>query len=152
VLSLEEISDRLELQQLLVNYSTAIDTRRFDDLDRVFTADAYIDYRAMGGIDGSFPEVKAWLAEVLPNFPAYSHLIGNFDVAITGAVLRALVRRRVRPHTRRLADDPARRDQALRPGRLSGIFLRGAWSGTMVGCLLRDTVRFARCAVQRSHT
>jgi SnoaL-like domain len=84
VLSLEEISDRLELQQLLVNYSTAIDTRRFDDLDRVFTADAYIDYRAMGGIDGSFPEVKAWLAEVLPNFPAYSHLIGNFDVAITG--------------------------------------------------------------------
>ena len=84
MLSLEEISDRLELQQLLVNYSTAIDTRRFDDLDRVFTADAYIDYRAMGGIDGSFPEVKAWLAEVLPNFPAYSHLIGNFDVAITG--------------------------------------------------------------------
>ncbi|MDX1889181.1 nuclear transport factor 2 family protein [Mycolicibacterium sp. 050158] len=84
MLSLEEISDRLELQQLLVNYSTAIDTRRFDDLDRVFTADAYIDYRAMGGIDGSFPEVKAWLAEVLPHFPAYSHLIGNFDVAITG--------------------------------------------------------------------
>ena len=46
----------------------------------MFTPDAYIDYRAMGGIDGQFPEVKAWLAEVLPNFPAYSHLIGNFDV------------------------------------------------------------------------
>ena len=80
VLSLEEISDRLEIQQLLVDYSTAIDTRRFDDLDRVFTPDAYIDYRAMGGIDGQFPDVKKWLAEVLPNFPAYSHLIGNFDV------------------------------------------------------------------------
>jgi hypothetical protein len=83
VLSLEEISDRLEIQQLLVAYSTAIDTRRFDDLDLVFTPDAYIDYRALGGIDGKFPEVKAWLAEVLPNFPAYSHLLGNFDVRIT---------------------------------------------------------------------
>ncbi|MDR3662709.1 MAG: nuclear transport factor 2 family protein [Mycobacterium sp.] len=84
MLSLEEISDRLEIQQLLVAYSTAIDTRQFDDLARVFTPDAYIDYRAMGGIDGHFPEVKAWLAQVLPNFPAYSHMLGNFDVTITG--------------------------------------------------------------------
>jgi hypothetical protein len=84
MLSLEEISDRLEIQDLLVAYSTAIDTRRFDDLDRVFTPDAYIDYREMGGIDGRFPEVKAWLAEVLPNFPAYSHMLGNFDVRIDG--------------------------------------------------------------------
>ena len=83
VLSLEEISDRLEIQQLLVAYSTAIDTRRFDDLDQVFTSDAYIDYRAMGGIDGQFPDVKKWLSEILPNFPAYSHLIGNFDVRVT---------------------------------------------------------------------
>lgn len=84
MLSLEEISDRLEIQQLLVAYSTAIDNRRFDDLDQVFTADAYIDYRAMGGVDGHFPEVKAWLSQVLPNFPAYAHMLGNFDVRITG--------------------------------------------------------------------
>jgi hypothetical protein len=84
MLSLEEISDRLEIQELLVAYSTAIDTRRFDDLDRVFTPDAYIDYREMCGIDGRFPEVKAWLANVLPNFPAYAHMLGNFDVRIDG--------------------------------------------------------------------
>ncbi|MBP2453184.1 hypothetical protein JOF57_003097 [Mycolicibacterium lutetiense] len=84
MLSLAEISDRLEIQQLLIDYSTAIDRRLFDDLDAVFTADAYIDYRAMGGIDGQYPEVKAWLAEVLPNFPAYAHMLGNFDVRIEG--------------------------------------------------------------------
>jgi hypothetical protein len=44
MLSLEKISDRLEIQQLLVAYSTAIDQRRFDDLDKVFTQDAYIDF------------------------------------------------------------------------------------------------------------
>ena len=49
MLSLEEISDRLEIQQLLVDYSTAIDQRRFDDLDNVFTPDAYIELQAGEG-------------------------------------------------------------------------------------------------------
>jgi len=84
VLSLAEISDRLEIQQLLVDYASAIDQRRFDDLDRVFTPDAYIDYRVSGGVDGHYPEVKAWLGEVLPNFPAYSHMLGNFDIRVDG--------------------------------------------------------------------
>ena len=84
MLSMEEISDRLEIQQLLIDYSTAIDRRRFDDLDRVFTPDAYIDYTVFGGIAGSYPEVKAWLAEVLPNFPVYAHMLGNVDVRIDG--------------------------------------------------------------------
>jgi hypothetical protein len=74
----------LEIQQLLINYSTAIDQRRFDDLDDVFTSDAYIDYRAMGGIDGAYPDVKAWLQQVLPNFPAYAHMLGNFAVTLDG--------------------------------------------------------------------
>ena len=84
MLSLEEISDRFEIQQLMIDYSNAIDQKQFDNLDRVFTPDAYIDYRVTGGIDGRFPEVKAWLKEVLPNFPAYYHMLGNFDVRIDG--------------------------------------------------------------------
>ena len=84
MLSLEEISDRFEIQQLMIDYSNAIDQKQFDDLDRVFTPDAYIDYRVTGGIDGRFPEVKSWLKEVLPNFPAYYHMLGNFDVRISG--------------------------------------------------------------------
>jgi SnoaL-like domain len=84
MLSLEEISDRLEIQQLLVDYSTAIDQRRFEDLDKVFTPDAYIDYTALGGIEGRYPEVKRWLSQVLPNFPLYAHMLGNFSVRIDG--------------------------------------------------------------------
>jgi len=84
MLSLAEISDRLEIQQLLVDYSTAIDQRRFDDLDKVFTPDAYIDYRALGGIDGRYPEVKEWLSQVLSTFPVYAHMLGNFSVRIDG--------------------------------------------------------------------
>lgn len=84
MMDLQEVSDRFEIMQLMIDYSTAIDSRRFDDLDHVFTPDAYIDYSATGGTQGRFPEVKAWLAEILPNFPAYAHMLGNFDLRIDG--------------------------------------------------------------------
>jgi hypothetical protein len=84
MLSLQQISDRLEIQQLFTDYATAIDTKNFDGLDAVFTQDAYIDYRAMGGIDGRFPEIKAWLAQVLPTFPNYFHMVSNVALKIEG--------------------------------------------------------------------
>lgn len=74
----------MAIQQLLVDYATAIDQRRFDDLELIFTPDASIDYRAMGGIAGAFPQVKEWLAQVLPHFPAFLHLVGNFDIRLSG--------------------------------------------------------------------
>ena len=39
MLSLQEISDRLEIQDLLSRYSYAIDERNWDGLDDVFTPD-----------------------------------------------------------------------------------------------------------------
>ena len=83
-LTLQQISDRLEIEQLIVDYANAIDRRDFDALDRIFTPDAYIDYRAVGGIDGRYPEIKAWLKPALDKFPSYSHLVGNIDIKVTG--------------------------------------------------------------------
>ena len=68
MLSAEEMSDRLELQDLLIRYSEAIDRREFDELDAIFVPDAYIDYRDTGGIDGQYPQIKEWLAETLPTY------------------------------------------------------------------------------------
>ncbi len=85
MLSLEEISDRLELQHLLISYSEAIDRREFDELDDIFTADAYIDYRDTGGIDGRYPQIKAWLAETLPAyFERNAHMLGLPAIKLAG--------------------------------------------------------------------
>jgi SnoaL-like domain len=84
MLSLQELSDRVELEQLSSTYANAIDAGNWDGLDAVFTPDAYIDYRALGGIDGHFPAIKKWLSEVLPKFPGYCHLVGNIAVTVTG--------------------------------------------------------------------
>jgi len=81
---LQAISDRLEIEDVLTRYAWAIDSRDFDGLDDVFTADAFVDYTSAGGIKGRFPEIKAWLAQVLPHFPAYQHLVTNKDINIHG--------------------------------------------------------------------
>jgi hypothetical protein len=84
MLSLQEISDRLEIQDLMVRYSHAVDTRQWDLLDKVFTADAYIDYTAMGGAAGNLTSTKEFLARMLPNFLAFQHLISNSSIVVDG--------------------------------------------------------------------
>ncbi len=49
---IQEIADRLEIQDLLTSYCTAIDTKQFNDLGCVFTPDAFIDYTSAGGGKG----------------------------------------------------------------------------------------------------
>jgi hypothetical protein len=84
MLSLQEMSDRFEIQDLLTAYCTAVDAQRWDDLDALFTADAVIDYTAVGGPVGNLEETKEFLGNALILFPAYQHLIANIAVSISG--------------------------------------------------------------------
>lgn len=83
-MDLQELSDRAELLHLVTVYAYAIDEREFHKLDQVFTPDAHIDYTAMGGIQGDYPTVKAWLPQALQHFPGYQHFIGNTLFEIDG--------------------------------------------------------------------
>jgi hypothetical protein len=79
-----ELRDRLAINDLLVRYAWAIDTKDWDALDGVFTPDAHIDYTATGGIAGTLGEIKPWLAESLAAFPATQHLLANSQVTLAG--------------------------------------------------------------------
>ena len=59
MMSLQEMSDRLEIQDLFSRYTYAIDERNWDGLDDVFTPDAFIDYTEAGGEKGQLPEISA---------------------------------------------------------------------------------------------
>ena len=83
-MDLDQISDRLEIEALLVRYTRAIDTGAWDRLDEVFTPDAEIDYTATGGIAASYPEIKAWLAEMLPIFPRRMHSLAQVESQVDG--------------------------------------------------------------------
>lgn len=92
-LSTRELSDRIQIQDLLVRYTRAIDTKDWNLLDTCFLPDAEVDYTATGGVAGRYPEVRAWLAKALAPFPITVHYITNSQVELDGdrARVRTLV-------------------------------------------------------------
>jgi hypothetical protein len=83
---LQDALARLDIEEVLIRYTRAIDTDEWDALDSVFTPDAEIDYTQSGGIAGDYPTVKAWLTEMLPLFPKRMHTLGQVDVRHSGDV------------------------------------------------------------------
>ena len=87
MLSQQELSDRLEIQDLCFRYAEIIDSKDFDALRTdVFTADAHIDYSVFGGSVGGLEDTIAFLKEAMTAevFPAHQHLNGNVQVKLNG--------------------------------------------------------------------
>lgn len=84
MMTLQEMSDRLEIQDLFARYSFAIDERDWEALDSVFTPDAAIDYTETGGTKGSVSEIKAWLPIALERFPAFQHMVATTKLTLDG--------------------------------------------------------------------
>jgi 3-phenylpropionate/cinnamic acid dioxygenase small subunit len=87
MLSQQELSDRLEIQDLVFHYADLIDNRNIEQLrEDIFTEDAHIDYSALGGSVGNVDEtlefLKGSLVEEL--FPNTQHLNANVQVRLDG--------------------------------------------------------------------
>lgn len=83
-MDIQQISDRLEIEDLLARYSFAIDERDWDALDAIFTPDARIDYSETGGAAGTVAEIKRWLPLALARFPVFQHLVATMKLDIDG--------------------------------------------------------------------
>ena len=84
MLSQQEISDRLEIQDLLTAYCDAIDSQNWGALDDIFTPDAIIDYTDAGGAKGTLEEIKLYLDKALKPFSGMQHMLGLPMIKITG--------------------------------------------------------------------
>jgi 3-phenylpropionate/cinnamic acid dioxygenase small subunit len=80
----QEVSDRIQISDLLTRYTVAIDQKDWSLLDTCFTEDARLDYTSAGGIAGTYPEVRAWLEAALAPFPMTVHFISNTTVELEG--------------------------------------------------------------------
>lgn len=84
MMTLQQLSDRREIDDVLIAYCHAIDSHRWDALDGVFTPDAIIDYTVFGGPKGPYPEIKLFLAEALPHFVYAQHIISTSQITLDG--------------------------------------------------------------------
>ncbi len=88
-MTLREISDRLQINDLLIRYTTALDSKDWKLLDTCFTSDAHLDYTSAGGVKGAYPEVREWLQKALAPFATYVHYVTNSTVTFSGDEARA---------------------------------------------------------------
>ena len=89
MLTLQQLSDRAEIQDLMTRYAYAIDDRNWHGLDQIFTPDAIIDYSDVGGPVGTVDEIKTFLAEAMAGFSAFQHLSTTSEIIINGNQARA---------------------------------------------------------------
>jgi hypothetical protein len=87
-MELQEISDRLEIEDLMVSYCYAIDSSNWNALDDVFTPDAVIDYSEMVGVRGNLTQIKAFLAGSLSQVAGFQHAISTTQLRFEGDVAR----------------------------------------------------------------
>jgi hypothetical protein len=87
-LSLQEISDRLLIQDVVEEESAAIDERDWDRWEAVYVPGARIDWTDNGAIAGDPVTVRAWASQVLSDenfpYPQYQHFCTNFEIAVEG--------------------------------------------------------------------
>ena len=92
--SQQELSDRIEIQDLVFHYADLIDSKQFDQLrDDIFTPDAHIDYSVFGGSVGDLEETVTFLKAALTDelFPNTQHLNANVQVQLDGDEARGRV-------------------------------------------------------------
>jgi 3-phenylpropionate/cinnamic acid dioxygenase small subunit len=86
MLSQQELSDRFEIQDLVYRYAQVIDSKQFEALRTIFTADVHVDYSAFGGGVGDLEQTLAFLQASLTAglFPNTQHLNANVQVELAG--------------------------------------------------------------------
>jgi hypothetical protein len=83
-LSLNEISDRLEIEELLVRYCYAVDDRDWDAYRNVFTPDAVLDDTVTGGIKSNVEEHVSFMKKALSKILISQHAISTILLDIKG--------------------------------------------------------------------
>ncbi len=82
--ALRSVADRVEIQETLARYATAVDAGRWELLDDVFADGAIIDFEANGGARDAYPGITDYLKNALGGFAAIQHYFTNFLFDVAG--------------------------------------------------------------------
>src|SRR5262245_22200791 len=83
-MELQEVADKLDIQEQLARYARGVDTHDWELWKSVFTADAIVDYTQSGFVRGTPDEVAAALADAFATLPWATHHITNFEIELDG--------------------------------------------------------------------
>jgi hypothetical protein len=81
----QELSDRVEIAELLSTYASALSHGDWDGFRGSFTADAAVDYSSAGGPAGTVSDAVAWLQPTMGIFDLALFQVSNIIVTVTGS-------------------------------------------------------------------
>ncbi len=88
-MQLEELSDRLEINEILARYCHALDEKDWPAFRAIFTDDASIDFTAFGGPRGGVSALEAFLVPILNSLANSQHMVSTIKVDLDGDLARA---------------------------------------------------------------
>ena len=83
-MDLREISDRMEINELLARYCHALDRKDWPTYRALFTPDAAMDFTAFGGPKGSVADVENFLSPVLDSIAGSEHMASTVIIDLDG--------------------------------------------------------------------
>lgn len=86
---LEELSDKLEIHELLARYCHSLDRKDWRSFRAIFTDDALIDFTAFGGPSGNVDDLEAFLVPILDSLAGSQHTVSTIMVDLDGDRARA---------------------------------------------------------------
>jgi hypothetical protein len=90
-LTQQEISDRLEINDLLVRYCYAVDDRDWNTYRKIFTSDAILDDTVTGGVRSGVEEHVRYLQKALSKILISQHAISTVLFDFEGSEAKARV-------------------------------------------------------------
>ncbi len=82
----DQISDHIEIEEVLTRYCYAVDDREWDVYRGLFTPDAVIDDRVTGGIESGIEEHIEYLSRALSKVVFSQHALSTVRIDLNGDV------------------------------------------------------------------
>lgn len=83
-MTLQEISDRLEINELLARYCHALDQKNWEAFQPIFLPDAILDFTAFGGPKGSPGELQEFFTPILSSLASTQHTVSTIKIDLAG--------------------------------------------------------------------
>ena len=83
-LAIQVAADKVEIQEVMARYATAVDAKRWDVLEQVFFKGSVVDFGPNGGVRDEYPGIVDYLKTAMAGFAAYQHYLSNFVIEVNG--------------------------------------------------------------------
>lgn len=83
-MTLQDLSDKVEINELLARYCHALDQKDWQAFQAVFVSEAVLDFTAFGGPKGSPVDLQSFFSPILNGLASSQHTVSTVKIDLFG--------------------------------------------------------------------